>query len=101
MVGWFVGNQFLGSGPVGDDDLCYHRIGEFSPFLSYPFLFLFLFYVPSPASSEALTAVCKAFPVGSKDFPAGSRAVPVGPKSLPAYSKALPPCFSQDSLNHF
>ena len=26
-------SSFLGSGPVGDDDLWHHHIGEFSPFL--------------------------------------------------------------------
>ena len=85
QFGWF-----LGSGPVGDDDLWYHRIPGM---LHYFFFSLFL---PSPwglpPGSEALPAGFGALPAGSESLKAGSEALPAGSEAPPAGSKAHPTC---------
>ena len=75
----FVRNQlsFLGSGPVGDDDLWYHLI----PGTLYS-------SVPPTGDllpgSEALPACFGALPAGSEGLPAGFEALPAGSKAHPA-----------------
>ncbi len=79
----------MGSGPVGDDDLWYHHIGEFSPFS-----FSFSFSVPPwglqagsetlPVGSEALSAGPEALSAGSETLLAGSEAHSAGSEALPA-----------------
>ena len=71
--------SLLGSGPVGDDDLWHHHIGEFSPFSSFSFSF----------SSFSFSSFPSVPPWGGPGaLPAGSEALPAGSKALPAGSKA-------------
>ena len=100
---------FLGSGPVGDDDLWHHHIGRFSPFLGsgpgrgrspvewgeIPSVRPFVrSSVPPPwglpAGSEGLPAGFGALPAGFGALPAGSKALPAGSEAHPAQSEALP-----------
>ena len=82
---------FLGSGPVGDDDLWHHHIGRFSPF-SFPSVRPSVSPPPwgLPPDFEALLAGIRALPAGSEALPAGPEALPAGSESLPAGSEALP-----------
>ena len=76
--------SFLGSGPVGDDDLWYHHIGEFSPFF-----FVFVLRPPPPWG----------LPAGSETLPVGSEALSAGPEALSAGSETLLACSTPSQLD--
>ena len=79
---------FLGSGPVGDDDLWYHHIP--GTLRSVCLSLSLSVSVPPwglPAGSETLPAGFGALPAGSRALPAGSEALPAVFNALPAASR--------------
>ena len=74
--------DFLGSGPVGDDDLWCHHIPGILRSVS-------LFFPPSPPP-WGLPPGSEAHPAGFGALSAGSEGLPPGSEALAADSKAHP-----------